>query len=108
MICKSANDSSLWVVYGARLESAGLLLRFPAETYLHFFFVCFPFLTEEWDTSEKRHNTPKPIQMKSSMTYIQNNRCIEIKTIEKGGGGIYSMDNTETYYDRISIFFIKG
>ena len=37
------------------------------------------------------HSSAKPVQMKSSMTYIQSNRCTEIDIILiiKDGGGIH-------------------
>ena len=47
------------------------------------------------------HNSVNPVQMKSSMTFIQSNGCIEIDLIfTKFGGSTYDVTSALKYYCR--------
>ena len=70
-----------WLERSARKQ--GVAGSIPAGgTYFHFEFFAFPVV----------HSSARPIQMKSSMTFIQSNGCNEIDLIlNKYGGCLYMM-----------------
>ena len=78
--------------HSARHGKRGVAGSIHYDIYFHFgIFACFPFLT----------TSVNPVQMKSSMTFIQSNGCIEIDLIfTKFGGSTYDVTSALKYYCR--------